>query len=96
MANDFTANPWTIDTPYATAPSSGHIAQSMVRANYLTWTNAAAGATLLVKDRNGKTIMNAVQQATANVPIVLSNPGWVNGLFVPTLSSGVLSVGIQK
>lgn len=96
MANDFSANPWVIDTAYSNIPSAGHITGSMCRVASMTWSDMAAGATIAVKDRNGKLIADSTNQATANVTIVLGTPSWVEGLFVPTLSSGKLSVTIQK
>lgn len=96
MANDFTENPWFIDTPYSTAPSPGHITQSRIKAISITWSDqVAAGDQVIIKNRNGKVIVDAKAQA-ANTAIILSVPSWVNGLFVPTLTSGKLSVTIHK
>ena len=96
MANDFSANPWVVDTPYSTIPSPGHITGSNVRCGSITWTDMAASATVVIKDRNGKLIADSTNQATADVTIVLGTPSWVEGLLVPTLSSGKLSITIQK
>jgi len=96
MANDFAGNPWLIDTAYATPPSAGHIVSSNIRAGSITWSDMAAGATVQIKDKNGRLIADSTNQATANVTIVLGVPGWVEGLFVPVLSSGKVSITIQK
>lgn len=96
MANDFSANPWSIDTAYATPPSAGHITSSYIKALSITWSDqAAAGNQVVIKDKNGKIIVDAKAQA-ANTPVILANPSWVNGLFVPTLDSGKLSITIHK
>lgn len=95
MANDFSANPWTIDTVFATPIARNHITNNMIYIKSITWSDMAAGATLLIQDRNSKIIQDAVS-AQANVPIIINNPGWVEGLQVPTLSSGKLSVIVSK
>jgi hypothetical protein len=92
MANDFTGNPWVIDTPYAVIPSAGHIAGSNLRVTALTWTNQAnAGDEMIATQINGKPVMDAKTNAP-NTPIVLGNPQWIRGLLVPTLASGKLYV----
>jgi hypothetical protein len=95
MANDFSGNPWSIDTAYATIPSAGHIAGSMVKAISITWSDqSAANVQLIIKDRNGRVIVDAKAQA-ANTAIIVAAPSWVQGLFVPTLD-GKLSIAIHK
>lgn len=96
MANDFTSNPWSIDTAYSTIPSPGHIAGSMVKAISITWSDQAAGgaAQVIIKDVNGKTIVDAIS-LQANTPVVVASPSWVHGILVPTLS-GKLSIAIHK
>ena len=92
MANDFTGNPWVIDTPYAAIPSAGHIAGSLLRVTSLVWTDQAnAGDQLTVTQINGKPLMDNKASAP-NVAIVLGNPQWVRGLLVPVLVSGKLYV----
>lgn len=88
MANDFTGNPWVIDTPYSTIPSPGHIAGSNVKIISLTWTNQAnAGDEVLVTRVNGKPIMDS-KTNNPNTAIVLGNVDWVEGVLVPTLAAG--------
>jgi len=96
MANDFTVNPWSIDTAYSTPPSAGHIVSSQIKAISITWSDqVAAGDQVVIKDRNGKIIVDAKAQA-ANTAIILASPSWVSGLFVPTLVSGKLSITVHK
>lgn len=94
MANDFTGSQWKVDTPYSTSPSPGHIVNSSIRVSSLTWTSMAAGAQVIIQDRNGKTIINSTD-AQANVPVVLSSPQWVEGFFVPTLTSGIITAVVS-
>lgn len=95
MANDFTANPWSIDTVFATPIAKNHITNNMIYIKSITWSDQAAGASLLIQDRNNKIIQDAIS-AAANTPVIINNPGWVEGLQVPTLSSGKLSIVISK
>jgi len=94
MANDFSGNPWFIDTAYSTPPSAGHIVSSDIRAASITWTTMAAGAQCQIKDRTGRIIMDSTD-AQANVPVIISNPEWVEGFFVPILTSGKLTVTVS-
>ena len=88
MANDISANPWKIDTAAA-----GVIYAGPIKIENIIWANEAAAATLLITDANGKTIVSAtatsglLQQAFGKI-------GWVRGLIVSTLSSGVLTIAI--
>lgn len=92
MANDFTTTVWVIDTPFATLPSAGHITGSKLRITSIVWTNqASAGDEVLITQADGKPVMDA-KTNTPNTSIVLGNPQWIDGLLVPTLSSGKVYV----
>lgn len=95
MANNFSSNPWVVDTAFAAAPSPGHITTSYIRCTGITWESMAAAGHVVITDRNGKVIYDSTN-AQANVPVVLGNPGWINGILVPTLTSGTLSIGTSK
>lgn len=96
MANDFSANPWTVDTTFATPIAKNHITNCMIFIKSITWSDqVAAGDQVIIQDRNGKIIQDAKAQG-ANTPIILNNPGWVEGLQVPTLVSGKLSIVVSK
>ncbi len=96
MANDFSANPWSIDTAFATPIAKNHITNCMIFIKSITWSDqVAAGDQLIIQDRNGKLIQDVKAQA-ANAAIIINNPGWVEGLQVPTLASGKLSVVVSK
>ena len=88
MANDFSGNPWVIDTAFAAVPSAGHITNSLLRVTSIVWTDQAAqGDQVVLTQVNGKPLLDAKTNAP-NTPIVLGNPQWIRGLLVPTLSSG--------
>lgn len=96
MANDFSANPWSIDTAFATPIAKNHITNCMIYIKSITWSDMAANDLLLIQDRNAKPIQDA-KAATANQIIIVNNPGWVEGFQVPTLTpGGKVSVVISK
>lgn len=90
MANNIGANPWYLDTPSATPVWTGK-----VYIKELIWNKPAAGATLVILDQNGNTILNTVAN-TADPMFAFGTLSWVNGFVVTTLSSGTLSVFITK
>ncbi len=98
MANDFTGNPWVIDTAYSTIPSPGHITGSMVKAISITWsdtTNAADAVT--ITQINGKPIVDAKAGVASAPALIIAQPSWVRGILVPTLAAGSkLSITIEK
>jgi hypothetical protein len=55
----------------------------------------AAGATLVIQDRNNRTIFD-LTASTANQSINLPHLGWQKGLKVTTLSSGNVQVSVNK
>lgn len=90
MANNISANPWFIDTP-----STAVIWTGKVYIKELIWNKPTAGATLIILDQNGNTIINTV--ANASDPMfAFGTLSWVNGFVVTTMSSGDLSVFITK
>lgn len=95
MANDFSANPWSVDTVFATPVAKNHITNNMIYIKSITWSDMAAGAQVIVQDRNSKPIQDSIS-VTANTTVIMNNPGWVEGLQVPTLTSGKLSIVISK
>jgi hypothetical protein len=95
MANDFSAVVWNVDTAFATPVAKNHITNSEIYVKSITWSDMAAGAQVVVQDRNSKTIMDSIS-LTANTTIVLQTPTWVNGMQVPTLTSGKLSIVVNR
>lgn len=90
MANNFSANPWYIDTPGVGAEWHGR-----VYIKDLIWNKPTAGTALIILDDNGNTILNTV--ANTNDPMFsFGTLGWVTGIHVTTLASGTLSFFINK
>jgi hypothetical protein len=98
MANDFTGNPWSIDTAYSTIPSPGHIVGSMVKVISITWSDTTNAADqVIIKDRNGRVIVDAKAGQASAPSIIVATPSWVQGLFVPTLAANSkLSITVHK
>lgn len=90
MANNISANPWFIDTV-----STALIWYGKVYIKELLWNKPTAGATLIILDQHGNTIINTV--ANASDPMYsFGTLAWVDGFVVITMSSGTLSVFITK
>lgn len=88
MANNFTSNPWTIDSVMASPY------QAYVRIKDLTWDEqTAAGDQLVIIDQHGKLIIDTKASAQ-NVFQRWGSLGWVNGFQVTTLTSGKLTIAI--
>lgn len=92
MANDFSSNPYYIDTAYTT----GQSLFSNIRIKSIVWSNPGSiGDQLIVKDGAGKIII-ATNAATANMDVNFSfMDGWFFGLQVPTIASGKILVYIR-
>lgn len=87
MANSLTSNPWVIDTPGAAVLFTTNVLVSHIEfALYST-----QGDQVLVKDRFGKVIWAA--SGAADLQEVRSgNIGWIYGLAVSTLDSGMVRI----
>ena len=90
MANNISANPWTVDTASTALVWAGRI-----YIKELIWNKATAGTALVIKDQNGNVIIDTVANA-ADPMFAFGTLGWVNGMAVTTLASGTLSVFINK
>jgi len=98
MANDFSGNPWVIDTAFSTLPSPGHIAGSAVKAISITWSDTSLAADqVIITQANGKPVVNAKAGQASAPALVLATPSWLRGILVPTLAAGSqLSITIHK
>lgn len=82
------ANPWKLDTAGASV-----IYAFPVKIVNILWANEAANDTLLIQDSNGKTIISAT--ATSGLSQNhFGSIGWVRGLILRTLTSGVVTIAI--
>src|SRR6267142_2538687 len=94
LANDFTSNPWIVDTPAATILSTDQIRVRGVR-----WVGATtAGHAAEIQDQAGKVKWSSVASGANYVEADLLNSPPIgfnaNGLKVPTLASGKLYIEI--
>lgn len=88
MANNFSTNPWTIDSTMASAY------KAYVWIKDLTWDEQAnAGDQLVIVDQNGKLILDTKASAQ-NVYQRFGRIGPVNGFQVTTITSGKVTVAI--
>lgn len=87
MANQLAANPMKIDTP-----GPGVLFSSNMKLRHIEFTGyAATSDKAIVTDRYGNII--AELSATTDLQEVRTgNVGWVYGLIVPTLTSGIVLV----
>jgi hypothetical protein len=93
MANDLTGNPWIIDTPSATT-----VHTNVAVVNSLTWSGYTSGAAdqIIVRDQRGRTIFSAVGHVDLTpIQLTFSPRIFIRSLTVPTLTTGILSVGLS-
>jgi hypothetical protein len=64
---------------------------SEIKVAHFEWTGYAAAATCVLKDRNGK-IKWSPTAATDLEEVRTVKVGWIEGLILDTLSSGVVTV----
>jgi hypothetical protein len=96
MANDLASRQWRLDTPtpFSTGPSS-ILWQSNVFVENIDFTGYAAQTDqCIIKDRTGRTVWSGTGSTTL-APIRTGRIGWVNGLVLDTLSSGLCVVFIK-
>lgn len=88
MANDITSNPWVINTvPF----TSGTILK--VKVDNLDITDAGATDNILIKDLNGKTLVNWTANAS-QTSYRIGKLGWVNGIVVATGGLGTAGTAV--
>lgn len=87
MANDVTTTVWRIDTLPFTFTGRLYIASA-------EWSDqVAAGDALVATQSNGKPLWDT-KASSANFLQDLGKQGWVNGITVTTLTSGVLTMNV--
>lgn len=88
MPNNISGNPWYLDTV-------GFTYKDLVYIRNIVWDSPVTGATLLILDNQGRTILNSTNSNTS--PQMTFGPfQWVAGFNLVTMSSGNLSVIIHK
>jgi hypothetical protein len=87
MANDASTTQWRIDSLPFTYPYRVYIAQ-------LNWTDqTAVGNQVVITQANGKPIIDSRAQQI-NFQQNFGKLGWVNGITVATLDSGVIEINV--
>jgi hypothetical protein len=84
MANDITSNPWTLNTIPFSYPYR-------VKITNLNITDATATDHVLIKDINGKTLVDFTASA-GDLDYRIGNLGWVNGVVLTTGGLGASAV----
>jgi predicted transcriptional regulator len=91
MANVVTGRQWTLDTPNPAVEVYDH----EVKVKFIEFANYInAGDAVIVKDRIGRVVWTGVG-ATDFSEVRSGDIGWVDGLVLDTLTSGVCRVYIQ-
>ena len=84
------ANPWKLDTAGAAT-----IYAFPVKITNLVWANyTTTGDALVVRDRNGKDIVNALITTSLGGTISFGNIGWVEGIALITITHGEITVSV--
>jgi len=97
MANDFTGNPWIVDTAAATDLTVTAFGQSTrIKLKSIRWSAevAAAGNNAVVQDAAGRKIWEGTATG-ANYSESEMVEHWVSGLVVPTLDAGTLFLTLE-
>lgn len=95
MANNISTRQWYLDTPLPFGSPGSILWKSNIAVLQIEFSGySAATDTCVLKDRNGRTVWSATG-ATDMEPIRLGNIGWVNGLCLDTLGSGLCIVYIR-
>lgn len=88
MSNNLTGNPLVIDTANSSVP----IVQGQRRIYSIEWHNYANNTShCVVTDSVNRELFNSHGRDDL-VPIKGGAEGWVNGIIVPTLDSGILMI----
>jgi hypothetical protein len=96
MANDLSSRQWRLDTPtpFTSGPAAILWVGSVFIKNIEFTGYTAQTAQCVVKDRTGRIVWSGTGSTTL-APIRTGEVGWVNGLVLDTLSSGLCVVFIK-
>lgn len=95
MANDLSTRQWRLDTPVAYGSAGAVIWKSNLYIKQVEFsTYAVQGNKAILKDQTGRIVWSATGAADLE-PIRLGDIGWVNGLVLDTLDSGLVVVYIK-
>jgi hypothetical protein len=95
MANDVSSRQWKLDTPVAFGVAGAVIWTGNIFVKNIEFSKyAVQGAKAIDKDQNGKIVWSATGAADLS-PIRLGDIGWVNGMVLDTLDSGLIEVYLK-
>jgi hypothetical protein len=90
VANDLSANPWKLDTAGA-----GTIYSFPIKITNIIWANyTTTGDALVIRDKNGKDIVNALITTSLGGQISFGAIGWVEGIALITITHGEVTIAI--
>ena len=95
MANDLSSRQWRLDTPLAFGAAGAVLFQSGILVEHFEFSGyAAQGNQAIIKNRNGKIVWQAT--GASDLEEVRSGKvGWVDGLCLDTLDSGLVIAYIR-
>jgi hypothetical protein len=94
MANDLSSRQWRLDTPLAYGNTGAILWPSNIWVRQVAWEGYVASATAVLKDRNGKVVWSPTAAGDLS-PIRANDMGWVEGLVLDTLTSGLVTLYIK-
>jgi hypothetical protein len=95
MANDLSTRQWRLDTPLAFGNPGAVLWKGNCYIKQVEFsTYAAQGNPVILKDQTGRVVWSATGGADLS-PVRLGDIGWVNGLVLDTLTSGLVVVYIK-
>ena len=91
MANDLSSRQWRLDTPVAFGSPGAILWRGNIRCRQAVFSQYVTGGAdqAILKDQNGKTVWSATG-ASDKSPVRIADIGWVNGLVLDTLTSGLV------
>jgi hypothetical protein len=95
MANDVASRQWRLDTPVPFGQPGAAIWKANLFVENIDFSGYAAQADqCIVKDQTGRIVWSGTGSTTL-APVRTGRIGWVNGLVLDTLSSGLCVVFIK-
>lgn len=95
MPNDLASRQWRLDTARPYGQPGAILWTSNIFVKQIEFSGYGAQTdTCILKDRNGRTVWSATGSSTL-APIRLGDIGWIDGIVLDTLSSGLCLVYIR-
>ncbi len=95
MANDISSRQWRLDTPLAFGLAGAILFQSGIKVAHFEYSNyTVQGNRAILKNRNGKVVWSPTGAADLQ-EVRSAKVGWVDGLCLDTLDSGIVTVYLE-